>query len=150
MAVEEFLASLGLGGLLGEDVFAAQIGVLALTVIFLLCSLALCILTFRAAAAAGKARRESRDFAVEVRRLTAQVEKSVSRRSEAARRSAEAFPEEAEIEFLTERDAGAAAFSDAGHRDPAADRSLEEANKAATIPSVLLKTKATKARRKIF
>jgi biopolymer transport protein ExbB/TolQ len=149
MSFEGLWSFLGLGDLLGEDVFAIQMSVLTVTVLLFICSFIVCLMAFRAAGAARRARseaeahfRSAQDLAVEVRHLTAQVEKATHRRSAAAAASspirvgASETPDEAEIEIIS-----------APAEDPSADerladeangRTLEEAKKAATIPSALL------------
>ena len=83
MNVEEVLASFGLGGLVADEFFFTQIGILTLTGILFAGSLALCIMAMRAAFSAKRARNEAQlsvdsmqDLAVEMRQLTAQVERA--------------------------------------------------------------------------
>ena len=83
MNFEQVLASFGLGGLVADAFFVTQIGVLALTGILFAASLALCIMAMRAAFTAKRARNEAQmtvasmqDMAVEMRQLTAQVERA--------------------------------------------------------------------------
>lgn len=83
MSLEQVLASFGLGGLVADEFFVTQIGVLTLTGILFAASLALCIMAMRAASAAKRARNEAQmtvasmqDMADEMRQLTAQVERA--------------------------------------------------------------------------
>ena len=85
MTVESFLSMTGLGELVDQDFFAAQVGLLGGSVLFFILSLVLCIMAFRAAMAARNARGEAEDYfesaqdlAKEMRHLTAQVEQTMS------------------------------------------------------------------------
>lgn len=120
MEWESALAALGLGELVADEAFAAQIGLMAVSTILFLCSIVVCGMAFRAAGAARRARREALDLAVEVRHLTAQVEKATARRRSELAETASEFAEEKAEESASP--------------DPA----LEEAKQAATVPSALL------------
>lgn len=122
MQWESALAALGLGELVADEAFVAQIGLMAASTILFLCSIVVCGMAFRAAGAARRARREALDLAVEVRHLTAQVEKATARRR--------SEPAETAGEFAGE----AIGEAEASAPDPA----LEEAKQAATVPSALL------------
>ena len=81
MWFEEFLSTIGLADFLAEDYFLAQVGLLAATVVFFVITLALAVMSFRAANVAVRARKEAQtflananDLATEMRHLTAQVE----------------------------------------------------------------------------
>lgn len=169
MALHDFLASLGFEEFLTKDIFTAQVGVLAATAFFFAGSLVLCLMAFRAARAAGRSRseaqahfRSAQDLAVEVRRLTAQVEKATTRRAAASvpstpmRVSAAETTEEAEVVIEAAEEAPepvegaenaavlseekAAALSEEPAAEPVVtDHTLEEATKAATVPSALLR-----------
>ncbi len=83
MSLEQVLASSGLGWLVADEFFITQIGVLTLSGIFFVASLALCIMAMRAASTAKRARNEAQmtvasmqDMADEMRQLTAQVERA--------------------------------------------------------------------------
>jgi len=83
MNFEQVLASSGLGGLVADEFFVTQIGVLTLTGILFAASLALCIMAVRAASTAKRARNDAQmtvasmqDMADEMRQLTAQVERA--------------------------------------------------------------------------
>lgn len=117
---ESALAALGLGELLADEAFTAQIGLMAVSTILFLCSIVVCGMAFRAAGTARRARREALELAVEVRHLTAQVEKAAARRRSEPAETAGEFAE------------GSA--NEAASPDPA----LEEAKHAATVPSALL------------
>lgn len=130
MGFEAAISALGLGGLIADEVFLAQIGLMAVSSILFLSSIIVCAMAFRAAGAARRARREALDLAVEVRHLTAQVEKA-AHRGGAPSRSEEP----------------AAALSASGEGEPSGKteaaetevRTLEEAKNAATVPSALLR-----------
>ncbi|MFQ5562849.1 MAG: hypothetical protein ACE5FO_04690 [Parvularculaceae bacterium] len=165
MGYEQVLARLGLGGLSGPDVFAAQIFLLAFTLVLFIGAIALCILAFRAVGAARRLRedvdtqfRAVQDLAVEVRHLTAQVEKAVTRRtsvpetpSRSARVGAAATTPEAEVEVSTdernarsrnqERDEAAAqTTADDAERDRGSSQMLDAAKRAATEPAAILRS----------
>lgn len=154
--MENLASVLGLRELLAGDMFAAQLGVLAVTTFLVVCSFVLCLMAFRAAGAARRARgeaeahfRAAQDLAVEMRRLTAQVEKAMTRRAAAAsvpstplRASAAEATGEAGV---TIEPAEPEESADAAHASgeetveaASAERALEAAKKAATIPSALL------------
>lgn len=83
MSLDQVLASTGFGWLVADEFFVTQIGVLTLTGILFAASLALCIMAMRAAFTAKRARNEAQltvasmqDMAVEMRQLTAQVERA--------------------------------------------------------------------------
>lgn len=83
MNFEQVIASFGLGGLVADEFFVTQIGVLTLTAILFAASLALCIMAARAASTAKRVRDDvqssaasMQDMAVEMRQLTAQVERA--------------------------------------------------------------------------
>ncbi len=81
MSIEGLLSMSGLGEFVDQDFFVAQVALLGGTVLFFILSCVFCIMAFRSAIAARDARGEAQayfksaeDLAVEVRRLTAQVE----------------------------------------------------------------------------
>lgn len=138
MAVEEFLSALGL-----RDFFD-EIGFQTLTILLFVASLVVCMMAFQAAGAARKARNEAKahlrsaqDLADEMRHLTAQVEKATHKRvSTPVRVGSSETTAEAEIEIIASDDQS---FGE-GDRlaNEANGRTLEEAKKAATVPSALL------------
>ncbi len=145
MASEGLLSPQGLGEFLARDFFTLQVGVMTLTALAFLCTFVLCLLAFRAAGAAKRSRldaeahyRAAEDLAVEVRHLTAQIERATGRRmsSSPVRVGASELTDEAEIEVISSPDDGAA--MEAADDDPARDRALDAAKKAATLPAALL------------
>lgn len=154
MAFEGLLSLEGLGGFLARDFFTLQVGVLALTALAFLCTFVLCLLAFRAAGGAKRARldaeaqfRAAQDLAVEVRHLTAQIERATGRRmtsvpSSPVRVGASELTDEAEIEIIgapsRETEAGEESTMEGSDRDPASDRALDGAKRAATVPAALL------------
>lgn len=138
MSAEEFLSSLGL-----RDFFD-QISFETFTILLFVASFVLCMMAFKAAGAARRARNEAaahvksaQDLAAEVRHLTAQVEKATHRRASApVRVGSSESTDEAEIEIIS---APAEDFDeDERMAHEANGRTLEEAKKAATVPSALL------------
>ena len=130
MNVEEVLASFGLGGLVADEFFFTQIGVLTLTGILFAMSLALCIMAMRAAFSAKRAQNEAQmsvssmqDMAVEMRQLTAQVERAAY-----AQNHDDRDDEEADAADEISADA------DTEERDPSS-----EDNSAGRKPSALLR-----------
>lgn len=88
MSIEGLLSMSGLGEFVDQDFFVAQVALLGGTLLFFVLSCVFCIMAFRSAIAARNARGEAQDFfrsaedlAVEVRRLTAQVEATAQNRS---------------------------------------------------------------------
>jgi hypothetical protein len=153
MAFEGLLSPEGLGAFLAQDFFSLQVGVMTLTALLFFCTTVLCLLAFRAAGGAKRARREAeaqfqaaQDLAVEVRHLTAQIERATSRRASApsfpsgpVRVGASEVTDEAEIEIINAphgRDDQAAMDLDEG--GSIGDRTLDAAKKAATVPAALL------------
>lgn len=138
MSVEGFLSSLGL-----RDLFE-QIGFETATILLFISSIVICMMAFQAAGAARKARNEAKahlrsaqDLADEMRHLTAQVEKATHKRvSTPVRVGSSETTDEAEIEIIAADDPS----FDEGDRlaNEANGRTLEEAKKAATVPSALL------------
>ena len=104
-------------------------------------------MAFKAAGVAKRARGEAGDLAVEVRRLTAQVENATARRS-GTRIPAVAAEEQGEAEFASDEASHAEEEQGGDYADAEAapDRTLEEAKKAATIPSALLRRRVMKRR----
>lgn len=144
MSVEAFLSSLGL-----VDIFN-QVGFETLTILLFISSLVICMMAFQAAGAARKARNEAKgylksaqDLALEVRHLTAQVEKATHKRATAAssgpvRVGASETTEEAEISIIDAPTDESSYDEDDRLANEANGRTLEEAKKAATVPSALL------------
>jgi hypothetical protein len=140
MSVEAFLSEFGY--------FISDLGFQGANILLFICSFVLCIMAFKAAGAARRARNEAQahmrsaqDLAVEVRHLTAQVEKAAARRTSAnaqpspVRVSAAETTEEAEIEII----AGPEPVSDFDDDERfATEATLEEAKRGATVPSALL------------
>lgn len=129
---ESAIAALGLGELVLDQARLAQIGLLAFSSFLFLCSIAVCGMAFRAASAAKRAQREALDLAVEVRHLTVQVEKATARRH--------GEPQEATGEMSAGDNSNAVGAAAGESAEP--DRTLEEAKKAATVPSALLRNLA--------
>ncbi|MGE0408505.1 MAG: hypothetical protein AB7P23_04485 [Amphiplicatus sp.] len=142
MDLQGFLSALGLGDLVAKDFFALQLGAMTLTFLLFLGSLALCVLAFRAAGGASRARRgaetqqrAAQDLAVEIRHLAAQIERSKNRRAAVSapfspvKMSAAETTAEAEIEVLRAPDA---------QTPEGGDPALDEARRAASVPSALL------------
>ncbi|MEX0643701.1 MAG: hypothetical protein WD076_00200 [Parvularculaceae bacterium] len=154
MAFEGLLSPQGLGEFLARDFFTLQVGVMVLTALAFLCTFVLCLMAFRAAGGAKRARidaeahyRAAQDLAVEVRHLTAQIERATGRRmtsvpSTPVRVGASELTDEAEIEIigsdLRGDDALGGAGRDAADGDLAHEKALDEAKKAATVPAALL------------
>ena len=83
MNSEQVLASLGLVGQVADEMFVTQIGVLALTGLLFVASMALCIMAARAASSAKRTRDDvqgvaasMQDMKDEMRQLTAQIERA--------------------------------------------------------------------------
>jgi hypothetical protein len=137
---EQILASFGLGDLVVDEFFFTQIGVLALTGLFFLGALALCIMAMRAASSAKKSKNSAREFAssmqdiaAEMRQLTAQMERaSYKGSSDNHTTTRDKQDSEAEVEILHDED---------GQRnaDTASDKALSKAKRAAIEPSALLR-----------
>jgi hypothetical protein len=123
MPLDRVLAMTGIADWIADPFFYAEAGAAGLSAFLFLCCLALCIMAFRSAGAAKNAHREAKDLAIEVRRLTAQVEKATSRRASSI--------DDAALE-LSEADQADPEFA------PNAERTLEDAKSAATVPSALL------------
>ncbi len=92
MTLESLLSSTGLGELVDQDFFVAQVMLLAGSLVAFVFSFGLCVIAFRAAATARNARRDAEQFhqsaenlAAEVRSLTAQLERRLA--GESARRA---------------------------------------------------------------
>lgn len=119
MRLDELIARVGRGEVIADDVFYFQIGLLTLVVLFFLASLVLCVMSVRAAGGARSALKRADELAAEMRHLTAQVELSTKRA--ATIRSSEATDN---------------ATTD---KEGAADRSLEAAKEAATVPTSLVR-----------
>lgn len=134
MGLEGVISALGLGGLIADQAFLAQIGLMAVSSVLFLSSIIVCAMAFRAAGAARSARREALDLAVEVRHLTAQVEKA-ARRGAAPSRSEEPAAE-AGVELSASGEGEPAGKTEAAETEA---RTLEEAKNAATVPSALLR-----------
>lgn len=134
MPFEELFSALGLGELLASDLFMTQVGVLAATALLFLSSLVVTVMSFRSAAASRQALLSARELAIEVRHLTAQVEKS-------ARRPSAASEETSDYSFGDRSDSHDASARTEGDREDAAttEAMLEAAKKAATEPSALLR-----------
>lgn len=131
MGFEEFLAGVGLGGLVAEDFFFAQVGLMSVTALLFLASLVMSFMAFRAASAARSARREASDLAAEIRHLTAQVEMAVKRPA--------ARPVEAALSPPGDEAPPAEVANDAAVEEPPpADRTLDAAREAATVPKALV------------
>ncbi|MBI1365941.1 MAG: hypothetical protein GC153_08290 [Alphaproteobacteria bacterium] len=195
MGLHEVLSSLGLAGILSSEMAPViAIGVALGAGVLFVCAFVLCMFAFRATHAAQEARkmaeqhfRAAQDLAVEVRHLTAQVEKATARATAAAgqaapiRIGASETTEEAKIEIVADHagEAGLEAPPDdhdeshsghenekpkphasaekpkphASHEKPKphnehaeSEQRLEDATRAATVPSALLK----KRRRRFF
>ncbi len=92
MTLETLLSSTGLGELIEQDFFIAQILLLGGSLLAFVLSLGVCLMAFRAASSARAARSDAEQFhqsaenlAAEVRSLTAQLERRLT--SEAVRRA---------------------------------------------------------------
>lgn len=129
MSFEAAISALGLGELFVDQAFLAEVVMLAVTTLLFLCSIIVCAMAFRAAGSAHRARREALDLAVEVRHLTAQVEKATTRRR------SEPAPEATGDYSGTEETAP----QDDDEATAAHGKTLEEAKEAATVPSALLR-----------
>lgn len=149
MAFEELLARIGLGELVAEDFFLAQVLMMSAATILFLASLVMCVMAFRAAGAARKARSEAeahflsaKDIAVEMRHLTAQVELSTKRLAASPVRSepVEAASEKPVLPGSeTNIDADRASSSDAANDSaPLEDKTLSAAREAASVPKSLV------------
>ena len=84
MSFDQLLASLGLGNLMADQSFIAQMSMTSLTAVLFLASLVLCLLAFRAAGAARRAKTDAaaalktvHETALEVRQMTAEAERVV-------------------------------------------------------------------------
>jgi len=119
MRLDELIARVGRGEMIADDVFYFQIGLLTLVVLFFLASLVLCVMSVRAAGGARSALKRADELAAEMRHLTAQVELSTKRA--------------AAVRPLGEQDAAAIG------PDGSADRSLEAAKEAVTVPTSLVR-----------
>ncbi|MFN3960594.1 MAG: hypothetical protein ACK4NP_11840 [Parvularculaceae bacterium] len=143
MSGEMIASALGLGELFAQDVVAVQLVILAATVASFVFSLAMMVMTGRAATSARRARaeaegllRSAQDFAVEARQLAAKVERGAERASAASpdakpaapptRVSARETTPEAEVEIISHEEQDRAA------------RNLEAAKEAASVPAKLL------------
>lgn len=150
MAFEEFLMRVGLGELVAEDFFLAQIVLMSLTALLFAASLVMCVMAFRAATAARKARSEARthllsaqDLAVEMRHLTAQVELATKRPAAKAVKIdlVEPLVEAAANEDQTSAPAGRDSESGATFAEEEAapsDKTLDAAKEAASVPKALV------------
>lgn len=134
MGFESFLAGVGLGGLVAEDFFFAQVVLMSVTALLFLASLVISLMAFRAAAAARQARREANDLAAEMRHLTAQVELAVKR---PAARPVEAAMAPCADE-ADENERMDVANDAVAEEPPPADRTLDAAREAATVPKALV------------
>jgi|GEM_PF-2901911 len=83
MQPDEYFAALGISDGFAAVMATTELGVLALTVVLLSASFVLCVLAFRAAGAARRAKNDAaqmlgamEDYAVEIRQLTAQAERA--------------------------------------------------------------------------
>jgi len=151
MDITEILSMLGENGF-GADLQTGQLILFGFTVIFFLASLVLCLMAFSAARGAKLARTDSaehaqmvQDTVLEVRQLSAQMEKTSARYSSLA-----ASAESGEIQSQTSYDGVGRAE---GSTDPqaqgsidqgsidnagASSRNLKAAKDAAAVPSSLL------------
>ncbi|MEZ5896053.1 MAG: hypothetical protein R3C40_01590 [Parvularculaceae bacterium] len=147
MPVNEFLASVGLGGLKEADVMLVQMGILAVTVILLVLALTFVGMAFRASGRADRALavtknhlRTIQDLTVEVRQLSAQTERTASKRYAATRAEptdviaplrvgARETTPEADVLILEDADQAV---------DGNSRRNLEAARESATVPRSLL------------
>ena len=147
MGIDGILSALGLGAFAGDAYFIAQLALALVSSLLFLCSIVVCAMAFKAAGVAKRARGEAGDLAVEVRRLTAQVENATARRT-GTRIPAVAAEEQGEAEFATDEASHAEEEQGGDYADAEAapDRTLEEAKKAATIPSALLRRRVMKRR----
>jgi len=133
MGLEGVISALGLGGLIADQAFLAQVGLMAVSSILFLSSIIVCAMAFRAAGAARSARREALDLAVEVRHLTAQVEKAAHRGGAPSRGDETA---EAAVALSASGEGESSGKTGAAETEI---RTLEEAKNAATVPSALLR-----------
>ena len=169
MSLQDMLSALGFGGLTASEfVSIAELAMLFGSGILFLSTFVLCMMAFRATGAAQQARkaaethfRSAQDLAVEVRHLTAQVEKSTARRT--AEASVPASPVrvgalettgEADVEIIADHagEEGATlgeveTVAAAPEATAPSDPRLEEATRAASVPSALL---MKRRRRRLF
>lgn len=151
MAFEEFLFRIGLGELVAEDFFLAQILLMSVTALVLVASLVLCAMAFKAATAARRARAEAEahflaaeDLAVEMRHLTAQVELATKRPAakpviiEAIEPLIEAAANEDQAALGDAPSDDQAATVAEEDEPPASDKTLEAAKEAASVPKALV------------
>lgn len=132
------MAALGLESLSGSQLLLAQLGLTTLSAVLFLGSVIVFGMAIGAASSARRARREASDFAVEVRHLTAQVEQATARRASVP---AAGKPEEARS-----ASADQTAEQTVSDQGDGADRSLEEAKIAASVPSSLLRVRSRRRR----
>lgn len=150
MAFEEFLMRVGLGELVAEDFFLAQILLMSVTALLFAASLVMCVMAFRAAAAARKARSEAQahflsaqDLAVEMRHLTAQVELATKRpaakpvRIDLVEPLVEAAANEDQA-MTAENDSPGAENAKAVEAPETSDKTLDAAKEAASVPKALV------------
>ena len=103
MTVEQVVANLGLGGIVADQAFITQVGLLAGAGILFIAALALCVIAMRAASSAKQSRLEVQELSAsmtemagEMRHLTAQVERAAYAQQQAeeqAEKQAEASAE---------------------------------------------------------
>ncbi|MEQ8936778.1 MAG: hypothetical protein RIE56_13395 [Amphiplicatus sp.] len=150
MAFEEFLMRVGLGELVAEDFFLAQILLMSLTALLFAASLVMCVMAFKAATAARRARSEAeahflsaKDLAVEMRHLTAQVELATKRpaakpvRIEIVEPLVDAAANEDQASTPAEDDSERGA--NFAEEDVAPfDKTLDAAKEAASVPKALV------------
>lgn len=129
--MKAFLVSLGLEQFLGDELLLLQAVVLGLTAFFFLCSLVLSVMAMRTASSARKARLSANDLALEVRHLTAQIEKSRERK--AYREVSDSDDYNPEADYYAEDDQDYAANDEAE-----SIHTLDAAKRAASEPSALL------------
>lgn len=134
---------MGLPYLMEGDVLGMQIAVLAASALLFAASIVVAIMAFRAAGAASKSRllaeghhRAVQDLSVELRRLSAQVERVANKRYAAPE---EASPVEAGVRIGAADGAEEAEVSVIAAPDaPPATHDLDAAKIAATVPSALI------------
>jgi biopolymer transport protein ExbB/TolQ len=142
MTDEMIASALGLGEVFAQDVLAMQLVILAATVAAFVFSLAMMVMTGRAATSARRARaeaegllRSAQDFAVEARQLAAKLDRGAERAAASpdakpaappTRVSARETTPEAEVEIISHEEQDRAA------------RNLEAAKEAASVPARLL------------